>query len=80
MITANLIDKVHPKTVVALAKSDGIKSDIPEVPAIALGSVDLSLYEMVGAYTPYANEGLYTKPTFIFVSKNYKWMFIGLDL
>jgi penicillin-binding protein 1A len=65
VITANLIDKVHPKTVVALAKSAGIKSDIPEVPAIALGSVDLSLYEMVGAYATFANKGLQIEPMMI---------------
>ncbi|SNR38327.1 penicillin-binding protein 1A [Lutibacter agarilyticus] len=62
VVTANLIDRVNPKTVVALAKSAGIKSKIPEVPAIALGSVDLSLYEMVGAYATFANKGLQIEP------------------
>jgi penicillin-binding protein 1A len=61
-ITAKLIDMVHPKNVVNLAKSAGIKSDIPEVPSIALGSVDLSLYEMVGAYATFANKGLQVEP------------------
>ena len=41
-----------------LAHSAGIESEIPEVPAIALGSVDLSLFEMVGAYSTFANKGL----------------------
>ena len=62
VVTANLIDKVNPSTVVSLAKSAGIKSDIPAVPAIALGSVDLSLYEMVGAYATFANKGLQVEP------------------
>jgi penicillin-binding protein 1A len=62
VITAKLIDMVNPKTVVALAKSAGIQSEIPEVPAIALGSVDLSLYEMVGAYATFANKGLQVEP------------------
>lgn len=61
-ITAKLIDMVHPKNVVSLAKSAGIKSDIPEVPSIALGSVDLSLYEMTGAYATFANKGLQVEP------------------
>jgi len=65
VITANLIDKVHPKTVVDLARSAGIKSDIPEVPAIALGTVDLSLYEMLGAYATFANKGLQIEPMMI---------------
>ncbi|MCF6280042.1 MAG: transglycosylase domain-containing protein [Flavobacteriaceae bacterium] len=58
VITARLIDMVHPKTVVRLAQSAGITSEILEVPAIALGSVDLSLFEMVGAYSTFANKGL----------------------
>jgi len=62
VITAKLIDMVHPKTVVNLAQSVGIESEIPEVPSIALGSVDLSLYEMVGAYSTFANKGLRIEP------------------
>lgn len=38
---------------------------VPEVPSLALGAVDLSLLEMVGAYTTFANDGIYTEPTFI---------------
>ncbi|MDO9275699.1 MAG: penicillin-binding transpeptidase domain-containing protein, partial [Lutibacter sp.] len=62
VITVKLIDMVHPKTVVNLAQSVGIESEIPEVPSIALGSVDLSLYEMVGAYSTFANKGLRIEP------------------
>ncbi|MBK5209437.1 MAG: transglycosylase domain-containing protein, partial [Flavobacteriaceae bacterium] len=65
VITAKLIDMVHPKTVVNLAHSVGIESEIPEVPAIALGSVDLSLYEMVGAYSTFANKGLRIEPMMV---------------
>jgi penicillin-binding protein 1A len=62
VITAKLIDMVNPQNVVSLAKRAGIKSEIPAVPAIALGSVDLSLYEMVGAYATFANKGLQVEP------------------
>jgi len=65
VITAKLIDMVHPKNVVSLAHRAGITSKIPEVPAIALGSVDLSLYEMVGAYATFANKGLQVEPMMI---------------
>lgn len=65
VVTANLIDRVHPKTVVSLARSAGIKSHIDEVPAIALGAVDLSLFEMVGAYSTFANKGLQVEPMMI---------------
>ena len=38
---------------------------IPRVPAISLGAVDLTLHEMAGAYTTFANNGVYTEPVFI---------------
>ncbi len=38
---------------------------VPRVPSIALGSVDLSLLEMAGGYTTFANNGIYTEPIFI---------------
>jgi len=43
----------------------GVQSDIPAVPSIALGTPDLSLYEMVGAMNTFANKGVYVVPTFI---------------
>ena len=65
VITAQLIDKATPKNVVRLAYNLGVKSEIPEVPSIALGSVDLTLYEMVGAYNSFANKGMYVEPMMI---------------
>ncbi|GGK37426.1 MULTISPECIES: penicillin-binding protein 1A [Flavobacteriaceae] len=65
VVTAKLIDMVHPKNVASLAYRAGITSKIPEVPAIALGSVDLSLFEMVGAYATFANKGLRVEPMMI---------------
>ncbi|HXA01359.1 MAG TPA: transglycosylase domain-containing protein [Cytophagaceae bacterium] len=64
-ITANLIRKVHPETVVEYAKRLGITSPLDAVPALCLGVCDVSLYEMVGAYGTFANEGVYTEPFFI---------------
>ena len=64
-ISAQLMDKVGPKPVADLARSLGIESFIPDVPAIALGTPDFSVYEMVGAYGAFANQGIYVKPTMI---------------
>ena len=64
-ISAQLMDKVGPKPVADLARNLGIESFIPNVPAIALGTPDLSVYEMVGAYGAFANQGIYVKPTMI---------------
>jgi penicillin-binding protein 1A len=64
-ITARLMDQVGPEPVIDMARNLGIESDIPPVPAIALGVPDLSVYEMVAAYSTFANKGVYTKPVMI---------------
>ena len=64
-ISAQLIDKVGPKPVADLARNLGVSSRIPDVPAIALGTPDLSVYEMVGAYGAFANKGIYVKPIMV---------------
>ena len=64
-ISAQLIDRVGPKPVADLARNLGVSSRIPNVPAIALGTPDLSVYEMVGAYGAFANKGIYVKPIMV---------------
>lgn len=64
-ISAKLIDKTGPEAVVALTQKLGVKSDIPVQPAIALGAVDITVQDMVAAYSTFANKGVYIKPQFI---------------
>ena len=64
-ISARLIDKVGTRPVVNLVRNLGVSSPIPNVPAIALGSADLSVYEMVGAYSSFANKGIYVMPVVV---------------
>jgi len=64
-LSAWLIQQFKPKAVIDITRLMGVKSHIPEVPSIALGSADLSLYEMVSAYTTYANKGIHTTPLFV---------------
>ena len=65
-ITARLIDRVGPRPVIDLVAKMGVDTkDVPEVPSIALGTADISLYEMVGAYSTFANEGVYVKPILV---------------
>ncbi|MCK9613039.1 MAG: transglycosylase domain-containing protein [Bacteroidales bacterium] len=64
-ISAFLIKRYSPGPVIKVARKMGIKSDIPEVYAICLGTPDLTLYEMVGAVNTYANEGVYIEPIFV---------------
>ncbi|MBU3820709.1 penicillin-binding protein [Flavobacteriaceae bacterium XHP0103] len=64
-VTARLMDQVGPQPVVDMVKKLGVESNIPAVPSIALGTADLSVYEMVGAYAAFANQGVYTKPVMV---------------
>ena len=64
-ISARLMDRIGPEPIIRLAKKSGVQSEITEVASIALGSVDLKLSEMVGAYSTFANEGIYNKPVMI---------------
>lgn len=64
-VTTFLMKEVGPKPVIRLCREMGIKSPIPEQPSIALGTVDLSVYEMVGSYTTLANQGVYVEPIMV---------------
>ena len=64
-ISAYLMKRFGPEAVIQMARRMGVTSDIPAVPSICLGVCDISLYEMVGAMSTFANKGVYTKPIFI---------------
>ncbi|MDC6350553.1 transglycosylase domain-containing protein [Zeaxanthinibacter sp. PT1] len=64
-VTAQLIDRVGPKPVVSIVKNLGLNREILPVPSIALGTTDFNVYEMVGAYGTFANQGVYVKPVMV---------------
>jgi len=65
-VTARLIDRVGPKPVIELVRKMGVDTkNIVAAPSIALGTPDVSLFEMVGAYGAFANQGVFIKPTLI---------------
>ncbi|MCM8569586.1 transglycosylase domain-containing protein [Gramella jeungdoensis] len=65
-VTARLIDKTGPRPVIDLVDKLGIETDnIPAVPSIALGVADISLFEMVSAFSTFANQGVYVKPVIV---------------
>lgn len=66
VVTARLIDRTGPQPVIDLLEKLGMDTKgIPAAPAIALGTVDFSVYEMVSAYSTFANKGVYVQPFFI---------------
>ena len=64
-ISGQLMKKYSPQDVITIARKMGITSYIPAVYSIALGSADLTLYEMTGAMATFANKGLWVEPIFI---------------
>jgi penicillin-binding protein 1A len=64
-VSGQLMKKFSPQDVIRIARKMGVTSEIPPVYSIALGSADLSLYEMVGAMSTFANKGVYVEPIFI---------------
>jgi len=64
-VSAYLMKQFKPHSVINLVRAMGMTSEIPEVPAICLGTCELSLYEQVGAINCFPNQGVYVEPIFI---------------
>lgn len=64
-ISSWLMQQFKPESLAKLIHSFGINSKIVPVLAMALGTDDLSLVEMVGAYSTFANQGVYSQPIFV---------------
>ena len=64
-VTAYIMKQFGPHAVVDLARKTGIKSKILAVPSLCLGTFDLSVYEMVGAYSTFSNKGVWLEPIFV---------------
>ncbi len=64
-ISAYLIKQFGPQAVVTLARRMGIVSPIEAVPSICLGTPEISVFEMVGANSTFANKGTWIQPTCI---------------
>jgi penicillin-binding protein 1A len=64
-VSAYLVKEFGVEPVIQMVRRMGIKSSIDAVPSICLGTADLSVYEMVGAMSTFANKGVYIEPTWI---------------
>ncbi len=64
-IAALLIKQFGPSLLIDKARQLGIETEFEEVPAICLGTADVSVIEMLGAYSPYMNEGIFSQPYYI---------------
>jgi penicillin-binding protein 1A len=64
-ITAWIMKQYGPQAVITLARHMGVQSPMDPVPSLCLGVADLTLEEMVGAFSTFANDGVYIKPVVI---------------
>ncbi len=64
-ISAWLMQQFKPSVVVDLMQRLGVRSYVPAVPAIFLGTAELTVEEIVGAYGTFANKGVYTSPMYV---------------
>ena len=59
------MEQFKPTAVTDLMHKMGVRSFIDPVPSIFLGTSDIKLEEMVGAYGTFANKGVYTRPMYV---------------
>lgn len=65
VIAAKMTQKIGWEKVIEYAHKCGIKSKLANVPSIGLGPSEVNLYELVGAYGTFMNNGVHTEPIFI---------------
>jgi penicillin-binding protein 1B len=63
--TVKVAEKVGYRTVLDLARRAGMSIDAAPTPAIALGSVGVTPLEVAGAYTIFANQGVFVRPNYL---------------
>lgn len=64
-ISAWVMKQYNPEAVIEVARKVGIKSEIPPVIPICVGAVDLPVYEVGGAFTAFANKGIWVEPIMV---------------
>ena len=62
-VYAQLIEEVGPEAVVEVAHSMGIRSDLPEVLSLTLGTAEVTPLDMTSAFATFASGGIYRRPT-----------------
>jgi penicillin-binding protein 1A len=64
-VSAWLVDRFKPQPIADIAYKMGIKSYIDPVPSMIYGPSDMSVEEMVAAYTTFANLGIHINPLYV---------------
>ena len=64
-VTAYIMKQFGPEGVITVARRLGITAKIDPYPSICLGTPDITVFEMVGAYSAFANKGTWNEPIFV---------------
>ena len=64
-ISARLMSQLSPQTLVRTMHNFGITNRLDPVMSLCLGPCDVSVREMVGAYTAFSNRGMRVDPVFV---------------
>ncbi len=64
-VSAFFMHEYGPEAIIDVARRCGITSPLDMLPSICLGTPDISLKEMVSAYSCFANKGVWVEPTYI---------------
>jgi penicillin-binding protein 1A len=69
-VSVKIIEETGIPNVVELSKKLNISTKLPEVPSLALGTAELSILEMAGAYTAFINESSASTPYYLVKIEN----------
>lgn len=64
-VSVKLLEQAGISNTIRTAERMGIRSDLPSVPSLALGTASISVVEMVNAYAAFANHGKHVDPIYI---------------
>ncbi|MBN1927693.1 MAG: transglycosylase domain-containing protein [Prolixibacteraceae bacterium] len=64
-VSAWVMKQFTPEAMREVMQRMGVYSVVPAVPSMFLGTAEITLYEMIAAYSVYANKGVYTTPVVV---------------
>ncbi|HBY68167.1 MAG TPA: penicillin-binding protein, partial [Flavobacteriaceae bacterium] len=71
-VSVKILEEAGIENTITLAEKLGITSTLPKVPSLALGTAELSISEMAGAYAAYVNESKPVSPYYLVKIENKK--------
>ncbi len=64
-ISAWVLKQYTPEAAIKIARAMGVRSHLDPVPSLCTGAAEVTLSEMVSAYTTFANRGVHVDPVFV---------------